>query len=240
MGLALSHWMVDGDPGADVWAMDVARYGDWATLAYTNAKVRENYSRRFRIRFPNEELPRRGRCAPRRSTNGCRRSTPCSATTAGSSIALWFAPSAARGGRGGHVPPLQRARARGRRVPRGARGRRAARDLQLRQVRGHGPGCRGSGCRSVMANRVPAVGRIALTPMLNERGKLIGDFTMCRSAEERFFLIGTYAAEIVLSALVRARPCRLRGSACGRCAMEYVGLSIAGPRSRELLQTLVR
>ena len=37
--------------------MDVARYGDWATLAYTNAKVRENYSRRFRIRFPNEELP---------------------------------------------------------------------------------------------------------------------------------------------------------------------------------------
>ena len=26
-------------------------------MAYTNAKVRENYSRRFRIRFPNEELP---------------------------------------------------------------------------------------------------------------------------------------------------------------------------------------
>jgi dimethylglycine dehydrogenase len=56
VGLALAHWMVDGDPGADIWGMDVARYGDWATLAYTNAKVRENYSRRFRIRFPNEEL----------------------------------------------------------------------------------------------------------------------------------------------------------------------------------------
>mgnify|MGYP006171202599 CR=1 FL=1 len=37
--------------------MDVARYGDYATLGYTNAKVRENYSRRFSIRFPNEELP---------------------------------------------------------------------------------------------------------------------------------------------------------------------------------------
>src|SRR5580693_1622990 len=57
VGLALSRWMVDGDPGADVWGMDVARYGDWTTLAYTNAKVRENYSRRFRIKFPNEELP---------------------------------------------------------------------------------------------------------------------------------------------------------------------------------------
>jgi dimethylglycine dehydrogenase len=32
VGLALAHWMVDGDPGFDVWAMDVARYGDWATL----------------------------------------------------------------------------------------------------------------------------------------------------------------------------------------------------------------
>ena len=57
VGLALSNWMIHGDPGFDVWAMDVARFGDWATMAYTNAKVRENYSRRFRIRFPNEELP---------------------------------------------------------------------------------------------------------------------------------------------------------------------------------------
>ncbi|TIR89683.1 FAD-dependent oxidoreductase, partial [Mesorhizobium sp.] len=57
VGLALANWMIEGDPGADIWAMDVARYGDWATMAYTNAKVRENYSRRFSIRFPNEELP---------------------------------------------------------------------------------------------------------------------------------------------------------------------------------------
>ena len=57
VGLALATWMTEGDPGLDIWGMDVARYGDYATLAYTNAKVRENYSRRFRITFPNEELP---------------------------------------------------------------------------------------------------------------------------------------------------------------------------------------
>ncbi len=56
VGLALARWMVDGDPGEDIWAMDVARFGNWASLAYTNAKVRESYSRRFRITFPNEEL----------------------------------------------------------------------------------------------------------------------------------------------------------------------------------------
>ena len=37
--------------------MDISRYGDYSTMAYTNEKVRENYSRRFRITFPNEFLP---------------------------------------------------------------------------------------------------------------------------------------------------------------------------------------
>ena len=32
------------------------RFGDYASMAYTNARVRENYSRRFSIRYPNEEL----------------------------------------------------------------------------------------------------------------------------------------------------------------------------------------
>jgi dimethylglycine dehydrogenase len=90
-----------------------------------------------------------------------------------------------------------------------------------------------------MANRVPRVGRIALTPMLNERGKLIGDFTMCRVAPERVFLICTWAAEVYYRrwferhappAEVTVRP----------CAMEYLGLSVAGPNSRPLLQELTR
>jgi phosphomannomutase len=41
VGLTLANWMTEGDPGADVWAMDVARYGGWANRPYTNVKVRE-------------------------------------------------------------------------------------------------------------------------------------------------------------------------------------------------------
>jgi dimethylglycine dehydrogenase len=75
--------------------------------------------------------------------------------------------------------------------------------------------------------------------MLNERGKLIGDFTMCRLSENHVFLIGTYAAENYYmrwferhlpATGVRVRP----------CATEYVGLSVAGPQARALLQGLVR
>ena len=57
VGLALANWIAEGDPGMDIWAMDASRFGGWATAAYTNAKVREYYSRRFKITFPNEELP---------------------------------------------------------------------------------------------------------------------------------------------------------------------------------------
>ena len=92
VGLSLANWMIEGDPGADIWAMDVARYGDWATPRYTNAKVRENYSRRFRIRFPNEELPA---ARPLRTTPIYERLQAENAVFGdycGLEHALWFAP----------------------------------------------------------------------------------------------------------------------------------------------------
>ena len=179
VGLALSQWMVEGDPGADIWGMDVARYGDWATLAYTNAKVRENYSRRFRIRFPNEELPA---ARPLRTTPIY---APLAAEHAvfgdycGLEHPLWFAPTAAQAQRGHHLPSLQRS-------SHVAAECRAVREgVGLLEISNYGKfEVTGPGTEEwlsyVMANRVPKVGRIALTPMLNERGKLIGDFTLCR------------------------------------------------------------
>jgi dimethylglycine dehydrogenase len=238
VGLSLAHWMVDGDPGADVWAMDVARYGDWATLAYTNAKVRENYSRRFRIRFPNEELPA---ARPLRTTpiyEKLQAEHAVFGDYCGLEHALWFAPSAAeaadrvsfrRSNAHEHV---------------GAECRAVERRVGLLEISNYGKfEIRGPGAAAwlsrMMANRVPNVGRIALTPMLNERGKLIGDFTICRVSEDHFFLIGTYAAEVFyLRWFERHLP--PTGVSVRPCAGEYVGLSVAGPRSRALLQSLVR
>src|SRR6185437_3395230 len=57
IGLVLSRWMTQGDPGQDIISMDVARFGAFATPKYTSIKVPENYSRRFRLAYPNEELP---------------------------------------------------------------------------------------------------------------------------------------------------------------------------------------
>ena len=43
VGLTLAEWMIDGEPSRDVFAMDVARFGDYTNKAYTRLKVRENY-----------------------------------------------------------------------------------------------------------------------------------------------------------------------------------------------------
>src|SRR3546814_12715982 len=75
--------------------MDVARFGDYATPAYTNAKVRENYGRRFRITFPNEELPA---ARPLRTTAIYDRLKDANAVfgaSYGMEHALWFAPPGA-------------------------------------------------------------------------------------------------------------------------------------------------
>jgi dimethylglycine dehydrogenase len=238
VGLALANWMISGDPGADIWGMDVARYGDWTTLAYVNAKVRENYSRRFSIRFPNEEL-NAGR--PLRSTpiyEKLKVSHAVFGDYCGLEHPLWFAPSAADA-------KDEISFRRSNDFPQVAGECNAVKDsVGLLEISNYGKfevkGPEAENWLSAtMANRVPALGRIALTPMLNERGKLIGDFTMCRVAAEHFFLIGTYAAEsYYLRWFERHAP--PAGVSIRPCAMEYVGLSIAGPNSRALLQDLVR
>ena len=238
VGLALSQWMVNEDPGSDIWAMDVARYGDWATLAYTNAKVRENYSRRFRIRFPNEELPA-GR--PLRTTPIYDRLHAAHAVFGeycGLEHPLWFAPSEKDAREdvtfhrsNAHAHVAAECRAVQERVG-------LLETSNYGKIEISGPGA-ADWLSRVMANRVPAVGRIALTPMLNERGKLIGDFTMCRVAADRVLLIGTLAAETYyLRWFERHLP--PTGVHVRACAMEHVGLSVAGPASRALLQSLVR
>jgi dimethylglycine dehydrogenase len=199
--------------------------------------VRENYSRRFRIRFPNEELPA---ARPLRTTaiyDRLKAQNAVFGEYCGLEHALWFAPP-------GTEPCEDISFHRSNAHPHVAAECNAVRaGVGLIETSNYGKfDVSGPGAvewlSRMMANHVPAVGRIALTPMLNERGKLIGDFTLCRLAAERIFLVGTYAAERYYMRWFEERlpP---SGVSVRPCAMEYAGLSIAGPASRALLQGLV-
>jgi dimethylglycine dehydrogenase len=74
--------------------------------------------------------------------------------------------------------------------------------------------------------------------MLNENGKLIGDFTIAKAADDRFVMWGSSGAQIYH---MRWFEQQLPGDGSVRIhrfGQTLVGLSIAGPKSRAVLQTL--
>ncbi len=237
VGLALAAWMTagrDSDSGMDVWAMDVARYGDYATLGYTNEKVQENYRRRFQITFPNEELPA---ARPLHTTPIYDRLTEANAVwgaSFGLEHALWFqAPG---------LPPVEEVTFR----RSNAWDQVAAEVTAVRErvglteisnfakYRVRGPGAQ-AWLSSLLTNRMPKVGRIALTAMLNEAGRIVGEFTVARAGDEDFFLFGSQAAETHHSRwFIDHLP--TDGSVTFQIlGLGLVGLSIAGPRARDVL-----
>ena len=236
VGLALANWMVEGDPGFDVWAMDVARFGDWATLAYTNAKVRENYSRRFRIRFPNEELTA---ARPLRTTplyDRLKAENAVFGESFGLEHPLWFAPQ-------GTAPVEDITFRRSNAFAHVAEEVRTVRErVGLMEISGYAKyevtGADAEAFLSrVLAGRMPAQGRIALSPMLNARGRLIGDFTVGKLGPERFMVWGSGPAETYHMRwfLKEAQQLDVRIEPCGQ---KLQGLSVAGPLARDLLQGL--
>jgi dimethylglycine dehydrogenase len=237
VGLALANWMTTGDPGFDVWAMDNARYGDWATPAYTNAKVRENYSRRFRIRFPNEELPA---ARPLRTTPVYERMKARGAVYGaayGLEYPLWFAPEGVEPREdvtyrrsNAHVPVRDECR--------GVRERVGISEIStFSRYEVRGPGA-AAWLDAVLANKLPREGRLTLSPMLNDEGRLIGDFTVA-NAGDRYFVFGSGIAE---QYHLRWFESRLPDSGVSLRSLrnEWAGLGIAGPRARELLSRACR
>jgi dimethylglycine dehydrogenase len=177
VGLALSNWMIHGDPGFDIWAMDVARYGDWATTAYTNAKVRENYSRRFSIRFPNEELPA-GR--PLKTTPVYDLLAEKGAqfgVAYGLEVPLWYAPEGVKDEFSWRRSTDFEHVAREVETVRSGVGLTETSSFAKYRVVGQGAE---AWLDRLLACKLPKPGRMTLAPMLKEDGKLIGDFTLAR------------------------------------------------------------
>jgi dimethylglycine dehydrogenase len=239
VGLTLANWMVDGDPGADVFAMDVARYGDFTSLRYTNAKVRENYSRRFSIRFPNEELPA---ARPQQTTPlydiMVRDNNAVMGDTWGLETPLWFAPQ-------GTPPEDELSFHRSNDFEHVGNEVRAVRErvgiteiANFAKYRISGSGAE-AWLNQLLTNTMPAIGRIVLSPMLNYKGKLIGDFTIAKAADDVFYLWGSSGAQIYHMRWFEQLLPKDHSVNIHRYGQTIVGLSIAGPDSRRVLEKLV-
>ena len=238
IGLVLSRWMAEGDPGQDIISMDVARFGAFATPKYTSLKVPENYSRRFRLAYPNEELPaarpvRRSPIHDRLKAAGA-----VMGANFGLENALWFAPEGVAPTetptyRRSEAFPVVRAECQ---AVRSTVGVYETTNYGKYEIAGRG--ARGWLDR-VFASRIPKPGRFALAPMLNPAGRIMGDLSIACLAQDRFLIVGSgFAEEFHLRWFWASEPpadVLVRSAASTLC-----GVSIAGPKSRELVQRLVR
>ncbi len=78
---------------------------------------------------------------------------------------------------------------------------------------------------------------MTLAPMLNRRGKLIGDFTVARLASDHFYIFGSGPAETYHMRWFQAHL-PASGVTIRPLGLELTGFSIAGPNSRDVLAAL--
>ena len=238
VGLCIAEWLVEGEPSVDVWAMDIARFGAFATPEYGTAKAAENYARRFQISYPNEELP----AARRQKTTALIR--PIHRRRRGHG----------RDFRAGTCAVVRRLR------------RRRNRDADLRRSNAFlfvAAEChavreavgaveianfaqhefRGDGAEAfldtMLAARLPARGRLVLSPMLTPRGRLIGDLSVARLADDSFILFGSGAAQEMHRRWFESRL-PASGVHYRNASDDWHGIAISGPNSRELLSRITR
>jgi dimethylglycine dehydrogenase len=238
IGLVLSRWMAANDPGQDILSMDVARFGAFATPKYTSIKVPENYARRFRLAYPNEELPA-GRPVRRSPLyEKLKAAGAVMGANFGLEHALWFAPEGVAATetptyRRSEAFPFVRAECQ---AVRAAVGVYETTNYGKYEVSGRGARV---WLDRVLACRIPRRGRMGLAPMLSPAGRIIGDFSIACLAEDRYLIMGSgFAEEFHLRWFWQAEP--PADVFVRSVASTLAGLSIAGPRSRELVQRLVR
>ncbi len=235
VGATVAEWIVEGEPRADVFGMDIARYGDFASnREYLKSTTAQFYKRRFVLTYPNEQLP---------AGRPLRRPAACDAMTAsgarwgvswGLETPLYFAPE------GFSERPTQR-RSNAHEIV-GAECRATRQRVGMLDTSAFaryevtGPDAR-SFLERVLACRLPRPGEVRLSPMLSHSGRLLGDLTVFNWDDECWWIMGSY--------YLRQWHMRWFLTQCGagnvavRDLSDAVsGFSLSGPGSRDLLARL--
>jgi dimethylglycine dehydrogenase len=234
VGKSLAEWMIHGEAEADVYGMDVARYGKFAeNKQYIKETTGQFYSRRFVMTYPNEQLPA-GR--PLKMAPAYSEMTAAGCLWGNSwdmEVPLYFAPEGFC-----ETPSLKRSNAFD---LVGEECRAVRSSVGLLDISGFsrfevsGPKAE-DWLNHIMAGKIPKPGRVKLAPMLSENGRLKGDLTVFNWGEGVFWIMGSY--------YLRAWHMRWfndhlsDGVSIRDLGEDMVGFSLAGPKSREVIATL--
>jgi len=243
IGKVLAEWVVSGDPGMDVWHMDVRRFGrQYRSPSYTLKRTLETYQTYYDIAYPGRErlAGRPLRTAPAYAWHAAYGAV--FGEKAGWERVEWYEENAGagdeslrpRGWAGRHWSPAMGAE------------HRATREAaclfdesSFAKVMVTGPEA-ASLLQWVCDNDVAReVGDVTYTQLLNSRGGIEADVTVSRLGEETFLLVTGTAFGAHDLAWVR-RAARRRGAAVrvDDVTGQLVTYALWGPRARDVLGEL--
>lgn len=235
VGKSLAEWMIYGEPEADVFGMDVARYGDYAqNKRFIKETTGQFYTRRFVMTYPNEQLPA-GRPLKKAPAYDAMTAAGCQwGASWGLEVPLYFAKTA----NFTETPTLKRSNAfeivgEECRAVREAVGLLDISGFSRFEVSGAGAE---AWLNRVMACALPKPGRAKLAPMLSPEGKLKGDLTVFNWGDGTWWIMGSYYL----------REWHLRwfndhkdaGVDLRDLSDGVVGFSLSGPNSRKVMEKL--
>ncbi len=235
VGKSLAEWMIEGEPEADAWSMDVARYGEFAeNKQYIKETTGQFYSRRFVMTYPNEQLPA-GRPLKMAPAHGDMTAAGCRwGVSWDLEVPLYFAPDE------GFVetPTLKRSNA----FPIVAEECRNVREnVGMVDITGFsryeitGPNAE-AWLDKMMASKLPGPGRARLAPMLGKDGRLKGDLTVLNWGDGKWWIMGSY--------YLRAWHMRWfddhleKGVTIRDLGEQMAGFALTGPNSLKVIEKL--
>ena len=234
VGKSLAEWMIHGEPEADVYGMDVARYGKFAeNKEFIKQTTGQFYSRRFVMTYPNEQLPA-GRPLKMAPAHDAMTQAGCQwGNSWDLEVPLYFASKEFQ-----ENPSLKRSNA----FPIVGDECKAVRTgVGLLDITGFsrfevsGPNAE-AWLNNIMASKLPKPGRAGLAPMLSEEGKLKGDLTIFNWGDGTWWIMGSY--------YLRAWHMRwfsdhlTEGVSVKDLGEDWAGFSLSGPRSKDVISKL--
>ena len=238
IGRVLAEWIIQGEPDIDIFCWDVARFGDWASKSYTEQTTRYFYENRSEKIFPYQEFDV-GRPIHKPAVyDRLQEANAVFGSSFGHEHANWFAASKAQ------AKDSLTYRQPNWWQPVIDEGKRCRNELGLMEFSAmakfevSGPGAE-NWLNHLLANRMPKIGRMTLSPMLSARGRLAGDFSVSQIEPERFLLLG---ADYMQLAFMRHMNQFLPadGVSFTNLSSTYGGLHLCGPNAQALITRLAK
>jgi 4-methylaminobutanoate oxidase (formaldehyde-forming) len=240
-GKAMAEWIVEGEPGLDLWAFDVRRFGSHHMSAkYLAERSVDSYWRYYQIHYPIEELlsARGGRRSPLYPLLAAKNAV--FGSRFGWERPNWFAPA----GSEAIDKPSFEARPNwfG---PVGAECR-AARERAVlidqssfSKYEISGPGAFATLQRLAAGDLDKPKGALVYTQLCNERGGIEADLTFARLDENRFYMVTGSAFGVRDMGWIRKHLPTDGSVTVQELTSARATLNLAGPRSRDILQAVV-